>query len=153
MNKALTILTIVSFFASACLGFARPKPKTNESKDKEQITDTTNPQPDKVSAEDTQSSDELVILNSGPAPALDVQNMLMPGDTIYLVAQGPSKISSTLKIDERGRCNVPFLKSSIQLFGYLTIPEAIAQLKTKLIEEKAGDYVIQITKINKQGQE
>lgn len=95
------------------------------------------------------TADELVILNRGAGAALNTENILMPGDSIYFFAKGPNQITATLKLDDRGRCELPFLQDPLRILGYLTISEAISHIKSALTSDKAGDYIIQIKKLTK----
>lgn len=97
----------------------------------------------------SEPGDELVILNRGAGAALNTENILMPGDSIYFFAKGPNQITATLKLDDRGRCELPFLQEPLRILGYLTISEAISHIKSALTADKAGDYIIQIKKLTK----
>lgn len=91
--------------------------------------------------------EELVILNPGkPSIQYDTANILLPGDTIFIEAKGENQLSATVQITKDGRSVMPFLRRNHLIFGYLTIPEAIAQIKSSLKEE-VGDYVVSIKKL------
>lgn len=93
------------------------------------------------------AEEDLVILNSEkPVIQYDTANILLPGDTIFIEAKGENQISATVQISDEGRSYLPFLQKTHLIFGYLTIPEAIAQVKSALKDE-VGDYVVSIKKL------
>lgn len=79
----------------------------------------------------------------------DTNNIIMPGDTIYITALGPSRITSSVQVTKDGNASIPFLSDSHLLLGYLTIPEAIAQIKGLILLETEKEYVVNVRKLQK----
>jgi len=97
-----------------------------------------------------EDDDDLVILTPDkPSAQYDTANILLPGDSFFLEADGTNKLSATVQISEQGRAYLPFLKNNSLILGYLTIPEVISQIKTALKDE-GGDYVIAVKKLARQ---
>jgi hypothetical protein len=91
--------------------------------------------------------EDLVILNpEKPSIQYDTDNILLPGDSIFIEAKGENQFSATVQVTDEGRSHLPFLRRGHLILGYLTITEAIAQIKSSLKEE-AGDYVVSIKKL------
>jgi hypothetical protein len=104
-----------------------------------------------IPASHVRSEEDLVILNpEKPSIQYDTSNVLLPGDTIFIEAKGENQLSATVQISEEGRSYLPFLRRANLIFGYLTISEAIAQVKSSLKEE-VGDYVVSMKKLVRAG--
>lgn len=93
------------------------------------------------------AEEDLVILNpEKPTIQYDTNNIVLPGDSIFIEAKGANQLSATIQVTEEGRAHLPFLRRGHLILGYLTITEAIAQVKSSLKEE-VGDYVVSIKKL------
>lgn len=104
-----------------------------------------------VTNQDVKKEDQNLVVITAPRKQIvtDTNNIIMPGDTIYITALGPTRITSSIKVSNNGNAAIPFLNSSNLLLGYLTIPEAIAQIKGLLLSETKEKYVVNVRKLQK----
>lgn len=93
-------------------------------------------------------ADELTIISEPKLNNSYREDLVMPGDTLYITAFGPNQIKSTITVSDDGKIRVPFLKDGEMLLAYLSLPEAIAQIKGSLAKEKFGEYVVNLKKLN-----